>query len=575
MFIEKPYANDELTVSLKYSGQYNLFFVAWIWGKNNFQHTLKNSFEWCLYMALSIKNLSITLGSRDILIDESVGIADGSKVGLIGRNGVGKTTFLKAILGQVDYHGQIEFNGKAAYFSQHMDLNLDKTGWQTIEKSAPIHHQNQSEKKLREIEKLLSRPDIYQDTNRVGKLMERYTELQAEIAKHQTPVAANKLKSVLKTLGVSESWLSQTIGSLSTGQRAIIALVQILSSEADFLLLDEPTNHLDFKRLNILENYLRDFKGTVLMVTHDRYFLDRVCDTILKIENGKWTKYNGNYSDYVKTRESTFSAQKNAYALEKKYIAIQKDKIARLGKSPQKVKQGKYREKLLEKRKAVEKPDLDESKFKASFEATPIHSVVVMELDDLSVGYEKPLISHINFDIGLSQRIVLIGENGIGKSTLFKTIEGRVPSLSGKVILAPQAKLGYVDQELKDLTINSTLYDEIFPLFKDQAKTRQQLSMLGFVTDEDVFKPISQLSMGEKSRLNLLKILIKKPNLLLLDEPTNHLDIDACEIIENAFLNYKGAILAISHDRYFIEKIAQKIIKVSDGEIKEIDKKSI
>ena len=218
---------------------------------------------------------------------------------------------------------------------------------------------------------------------------------------------------------------------------------------------------------------------------------------------------------------------------------------------------------------------MDQSNFKTSFEATPISSVVVLELADLSVGYEKPLISHINFNVGIGQRTILIGENGTGKSTLFKTIEGRVPAISGKVILDPQTKLGYVDQELKDLSTNVTLYDEIYPFFKDLAKTRQQLSMLGFVADEDVFRPISELSMGEKSRLNLLKILIKKPNLLLLDEPTNHLDIDACEIIENAFLNYNGAILAISHDRYFIEKIAQRILKLSDGVIEEISKKMI
>ena len=526
-------------------------------------------------MALSIKNISISFGSRDILVDESVGIADGSKVGLIGRNGCGKTTFLKAILGQVDYNGKIEFNGKAAYFSQDVDLDLHKTGWQTVGESATIHHQSQSEKKLHELEQLLSRPDVCQDNEKVSRLMERYVKLQAEIAKYKTPKPTNKIKSALQTLGVKKSWLDQDIGSLSTGQRAIISLAQILSSDADFLLLDEPTNHLDFKRLGILEEYLRAFKGTVLMVTHDRYFLDRVCDAILKIEKGKWIKYNGNYSSYVKTREATFKSQETAYAQEKKYLAIQKDKIARIGKSPQKVKQGKYREKLLERRKIVEKPDMDRSKFKTSFEATQLHSVVVLELDDLSVGYEKPLISHIDFNVGVGQRTILIGENGLGKSTLFKTIEGRVPALSGEIILDSQAKLGYVDQELKDLSTEATLYDEIYPFFEDFAKTRQQLSMLGFVSDEDVFKPISKLSMGEKSRLNLLKILIKKPNLLLLDEPTNHLDIDACEIIENAFLNYKGAILAISHDRYFIEKIAQRILKLSDGTIKEVPKKSI
>ncbi len=523
-------------------------------------------------MALNIKNLSITIGDREILLDESVGIEDGSKVGLIGRNGVGKTTFLKAILGQMDYSGEIKFNGKAAYFSQHIDLDMHKTGWETIGERATIHHQNEFEKEMNEIEQLLSSPEVHQDHHRLTRLTERYVELQGQLANHQNTLPTSKIKSVLRTLEVKEDWLDQKISSLSTGQRAIVALAQILSSDADLLLLDEPTNHLDFKRLNILQKFLKDYKGTVLMVTHDRYFLDKVCDKILKIENGKWMKYNGNYTAYVKTREANFAAQQNAYEIEQEYLANEKDKIARIGKSPLKVKQGKYREKLLEKREIIEKPNLDKSRFTTPFESTPIKSNMVLELRDLSVGYKKPLISNINLNVCVGQRIILIGENGIGKSTLFKTIEGRLPPLGGKAILDHEGKLGYMDQELKDLSNHATLYDEIFVLFNDKAKTRQHLSMVGFFDEEDVYKPISKLSMGEKSRLNLLKVLITKPNLLLLDEPTNHLDIDACEIIENAFLKFQGAILAVSHDRYFIEKIAQRVLKVSDGTIVEIQR---
>ena len=525
-------------------------------------------------MPLSIKNISISIGKKELLLDESAGIADGSKVGLIGRNGVGKTTFLKAILGQVDYTGKIEFTGKAAYFSQHVELDQHKTVRQTIEESATTHyqnhHQNQFEKESQAIEKKLSDPATYQNNNsQLIKLTDRYVELQAKMIQPQTS-RSTKIKSILRTFEVQDTWLDQTIGSLSTGQRAIIAIVRILSSDADLLLLDEPTNHLDFKRLDILENFVRDFNGTVIMVTHDRYFLDRVCDTIIKIEKGKWIKYNGNYSAYLKTRENAFAAQTTAYELENKYIAIEKDKIARIGKSPLKVKQGQYREKLLEKREIIEKPDMDRSNFRTHFDASPIQAGVILELRDLTVGYKKPLISNIHLNIGSGQRIILIGENGMGKSTLFKTIEGRVPSISGEVILDSQAKLGYADQELKDLTTGATLYDEIHFLLKDLSKTRQHLSMMGFIENDEVFKPISQLSMGEKSRLTLLKILIGKPNFLLLDEPTNHLDIDAREIIEKAFLNYDGAILAISHDRYFIKKIAQRMLLASDGAIKEI-----
>lgn len=518
-------------------------------------------------MALLVKNLSISIGKREILRDENVGIATGSKVGLIGRNGVGKTTFIKAILNQVDYTGEIKYDGKAAYFSQHVALDLDKTVRQTIGETSETHHQNPFEEEFEKIEHQLSDPAVHQNNALVATLTNRYVELQTKINEQENARPNNRIKSVLRTLEVPEKWLDQTVGKLSTGQRAIIALAQILSSDADLLLLDEPTNHLDFKRLDILEKYLRSFKGTVLMVTHDRFVLDRVCDSILKIENAKWTKYSGNYSAYVKTRQANFEAAMTAYEVENKYIANQKDKIARLGKSPQKVKQGQYREKMLEKREIVEKPDLDQTQFRTHFDATPVNTQIILELSDLSVGYDQALLSHVFLNVGPKERVILVGENGIGKSTLLKTIKGRIPALSGTFELESKAVIGYADQELKDLSSDATLYDEIFALLKDVGETRRHLSMMGFSDNDEVFKPISQLSMGEKSRLNLLKILIGKPNLLLLDEPTNHLDIDAREIIENAFLNYDGAILAVSHDRYFIRKIAERIFKVENGTI--------
>ncbi|MFH0954896.1 MAG: ABC-F family ATP-binding cassette domain-containing protein [Candidatus Micrarchaeota archaeon] len=519
-------------------------------------------------MALSVKNVFITLGKKEILNDVSIGLSDGSKAGLIGRNGSGKTTFLKAILGQIDYSGSIAFDGKAVHFAQNTDLDLNKTVREAINETAQVHHQGDFEEEIKSIEKQMSDPAVYENHELLSKLSDRFVELQSKINDHESKIPNAKIKSILHLLEVPESWLGQKIAELSTGQRAIVSLARILSSDAEFLLLDEPTNHLDFKRLAILEHFLVSFKGTVLAVSHDRFFLDRVCDTIIKIENGKLLKFMGNYSQYKVSREGTYASQMTAFTQEKRYLAAEKDKIARIGKSPQKVSQGKYREKLLEKRELVERPDLDQTKFKTHFEASPIHGLIIVEAKDLTIGYDKPLLSNINFKVGKDQRVILIGDNGTGKSTLFKTIKGRVSPLSGKVLLDVKAKIGYADQELKDLTSNGSVYDEIFAMLDDLGETRRHLGMMGFKKDEEVYKPIANLSMGEKSRLNLLKILIEKPNLLLLDEPTNHLDIEAREILEEAFLNYDGAILAVSHDRFFIERIAERKLKVMDKTIK-------
>ncbi len=524
-------------------------------------------------MAISIKDISINIGDREILKDQSIGLHDGAKAGIIGRNGVGKTTLLKAILGQIDYHGKISFDGKAAYFSQHIDLDLNKTAREIISLRATVHHQNEFEEELKKLEELLAKPEIYEDHEKLNKLTHKYLELQSQITKYNNNLPTNKIKSVLSILEVKEDWLDKKVSLLSTGQRAIISLAQILSSDAQLLLLDEPTNHLDFKRLKILQDYLSKFKGTVILITHDRYFLDGVCDTIIKIEKGKLIKYNGNYTGYIRMREETFLAQQKAYLLEQKYIADEKDKISRIGTAPGKVKQGQYREKLLARRTALEKPDLDKSKFKTVIEASEINATSVFDLSDVSVGYNKALISKINFSLCKGERVVITGENGIGKSTLLKTIEGRVKPLFGNIFIHPQGKIAYIDQELRDLKSNNTLFEEIYELTKDVGKTRQQLSIGGFIDDDDVNKEVSKLSLGEKARLNLIKVLIEKPNALLLDEPTNHLDIDACEIIENAFLNYEGAILAVSHDRYFIKKIADRVLNVEDGTIKQFKKK--
>ncbi|MFH0970478.1 MAG: ABC-F family ATP-binding cassette domain-containing protein [Candidatus Diapherotrites archaeon] len=520
-------------------------------------------------MDILFKRFSISLGKTDLFHDESFGISYGSKVGLIGRNGSGKTTMLKAIIGKADFNGKIECAGRIGYFAQHIDVDSNLTFLEELERG--INHSKYADK-ITQIESQMANPIVYNDMTRLAALTEEYTLLQSKMARETQSSNAVNVKEVLKKLRVDESLFSMKVGNLSTGQKAILSLARIFCADTDILLLDEPTNHLDFARLHILEDHIKQFNGTVIVVTHDRFFLNRIADTILKIENGKVIKYNGNYDVYKRAQLEKFHAQRKAYENEENYRRIQLEKINKIGTAPKNIRQSEYRRRMLDAREEVEAPDLDESSFEVHFNAKPMKAPYVVETKNLSVGYESPLIKDIELAIGAHQRFVIIGENGCGKTTLLKTIANKIYPLKGEINLASEAKIGYMDQDLKNLNEENTLYEEIFAMLQDKGVARQNLSMIGFRKTYEVEKKISSLSMGEKMRLQLLKILLDQPNFLLLDEPTNHLDIDAREIIENAFLNYDGTILAVSHDRYFIQKVANRIVKVQNKKLVHIRK---
>ncbi len=512
-------------------------------------------------MDIIVKGLSISLGKQDLFHDESFGIAYGTKAGLIGRNGVGKSTLLKAIIGQTDYNGQISCNARIGYFAQHIEVDEDVTFLEELEKGL---NQSAYSNDIETIEKQMADPKVYNDMKKLTELTEKYSLLQSKISQETQSSNATNVKDVLKLLKIPAALFNAKVGELSTGQKAILSLAKIFCANCDVLLLDEPTNHLDFDRLDILETHLRAFKGTVIVVTHDRFFLNRIADTILKIENGHVLKYNGNYDTYLRARTEQFSAQEKAFDNEQNYRRVQLEKINKIGTGPKNVRQSEYRRKMLDEREGVERPNMDKSDFNVRFSARPMKAPYVMETKELEVGYDKPLISHVNFAIGAEQCFVIIGENGCGKTTLLKTIAGKIAKLDGEIEFSSEAVIGYVDQDLKNLNGDKTMYEEIYALVPDKAIARANLSMIGFRKPEEVEKLISSLSMGEKMRVNLLKVLLNKPNFLLLDEPTNHLDIDAREIIENAFLNYEGTILAVSHDRYFIHKVADRVVKVEN-----------
>lgn len=515
-------------------------------------------------MDIIVKRLSISMGKTDLFHDESFGIAYGSKVGIIGRNGVGKTTLLKAIVGKTDYNGEISCNARIGYFAQHIDVDPKLTFLEELEKGL---NQSTHQKRIAEIESLMGDEKVYNDVKKLTQLTEEYSQLQSKVHQETQSANATNVQDVLKRLKISESLFTKKVGELSTGQKAILSLAKIFCANCDVLLLDEPTNHLDFDRLAILEDFLITFKGTVMVVTHDRFLLNRIADTILKIENGKVIKYNGDYDTYKRARLEQFDAQSKAFENEQNYRRIQLEKINKIGTAPKNVRQSEYRRKMLDEREKLDVPSLDQSDFEVHFSARPMKAPYVVETKDLSVGYTTPLIKKINLAIGAQQRFVIIGENGCGKTTLLRTIAGKIPKLDGEIEFASECVLGYADQDLQGLNHDKSLYDEIYAILEDKALTRANLSMIGFRKTEEVERLIGSLSMGEKSRLNLLKVLLKKPNFLLLDEPTNHLDIDAREIIENAFLNYDGTILAVSHDRYFIQKVANRIVKVENKTI--------
>lgn len=492
-------------------------------------------------------------------------------MGIIGRNGVGKTTLLKAILGKIDYSGKITYDARVGYFAQHIDVDSHLTFLEELEKGI---NTSQHSTRIAEIEALMGNPEIYNDNKKLTQLTNEYSQLQSKMQQENQSSNATNVKEVLKKLNVTEAIFNKKVGELSTGQKAILSLAKIFCANVDILLLDEPTNHLDFDRLNMLENYLKNFKGTVLMVTHDRYMLNRMADTILKIEHGKIIKYNGNYDTYIKARLDQLYSQAKAYENEQAYRKVQIEKINKIGTAPKNAKQSHYRRKMLDEREEVAAPRMDKSEFEMRFVCKEVLAPYVLETKDLAVGYsqENPLIRKINLTIGTGQRFVIIGENGCGKTTLLKTIVGKLPPLEGEMEFAGQAIMGYADQDLKGLNMENTMYEEIYEMVKDKAIARMNLGMIGFSETDEVEKKISSLSMGEKSRLNLLKVLLKRPNFLLLDEPTNHLDIDAREIMENAFLHYDGTILAISHDRYFIQKVCTRIVKVENKRVVDLKK---
>ena len=507
-------------------------------------------------------NISRTFGA-DVLFEKiNFTIQDNSRVSLVGRNGAGKSTLLKIIADvETPSSGEISKtkNLTMSYLAQETNFSSEQTIYD--EMLSVFEEQIGQEKQLRQMEAQmgeLSGADL-------SSLMTRYDSLTETFRQNKGFTYESDIKNVLNGFKFDESFWAQSVSSLSGGQKTRLALAKILLENPSFLILDEPTNHLDIETLLWLENYLKNYRGTILIVSHDRYFLDKVTTETLELSRGKLEKYVGNYSQYIKLKAEKLATQAKQYDKQQKEIASLEDFVNRNLARASTTKRAQSRRKKLEKMARLDQPLANEKSAHFTFSPAIESGNVVLTVENGAVGYDKEVLSSpINLDERKYNSIAIVGPNGIGKSTLIKSIVGKIPLIEGTVNLGANVAMGYYDQEQRDLTPSNTVLEE---LWKDhslvpEVEIRNRLGAFLFSGD-DVQKAVGMLSGGEKARLLLAKLSMQNDNFLVLDEPTNHLDIDSREVLENALIDFDGTLLFVSHDRYFINRVADKVLEIS------------
>ncbi|WP_394204461.1 ABC-F family ATP-binding cassette domain-containing protein [Lactococcus chungangensis] len=507
-------------------------------------------------------NISRTFGA-DVLFEKiNFTIQDNSRVSLVGRNGAGKSTLLKIIADvETPSSGEISKtkNLTMSYLAQETNFSSEQTIYD--EMLSVFEEQIGQEKQLRQMEAQmgeLSGADL-------SSLMTRYDSLTETFRQNKGFTYESDIKNVLNGFKFDESFWAQSVSSLSGGQKTRLALAKILLENPSFLILDEPTNHLDIETLLWLENYLKNYRGTILIVSHDRYFLDKVTTETLELSRGKLEKYVGNYSQYIKLKAEKLATQAKQYDKQQKEIASLEDFVNRNLARASTTKRAQSRRKKLEKMARLDQPLANEKSAHFTFSPAIESGNVVLTVENGAVGYDKEVLSSpINLDERKYDSIAIVGPNGIGKSTLIKSIVGKIPLIEGTVNLGANVAMGYYDQEQRDLTPSNTVLEE---LWKDhslvpEVEIRNRLGAFLFSGD-DVQKAVGMLSGGEKARLLLAKLSMQNDNFLVLDEPTNHLDIDSREVLENALIDFDGTLLFVSHDRYFINRVADKVLEIS------------
>lgn len=518
-------------------------------------------------IVLSCNNITKSYIAEKTLNKVSFAINDGEKVGLVGLNGAGKTTLFRILTNEISRDsGDIYLakNTKLGYLKQNTTFNSDKSVYD--ETLTVFRHIIQMEKDLRQLEKEISKESEKSDSTQLDKLMNRYSRLSEKFTENNGYGYESEVRGVLKGLGFSEDEFNQPINNLSGGQKTRVTLAKLLLEKPNLLLLDEPTNHLDIEAINWLERYIREYKGAAIIISHDRYFLDSTVSKILQLENSELKVYNGNYTVYIDKRKKELELLTKNYEEQQKEIKRQEDMIKNLSLGGKRaIRQAKSREKMLDKMKRLDKPTSVNGKAKIRFEPKVKSGNDVLRVEELSKSFDdKEVFRDVSFNIYRGEKVGLIGPNGIGKSTIFKILLKKLNCDEGIINIGHKVNLAYYDQEQTNLSNDKTIVDEIWddnPKL-DHFQIRSILARFLF-TGDDIFKEISTLSGGEKSRVSLIKLMLSEANFLLMDEPTNHLDIDSKEALEDALLDYDGTLFVISHDRYFLNKVTDKILELS------------
>lgn len=519
-------------------------------------------------MLLACQNISKAFGTKEILRDVNFHVNEKEKIAIVGINGSGKTTLLKIIMGEETAdNGQIILAKDTAigYLSQHQDISFDNTIYG--EMLAAKQYIVDLEANIRRLEHDMK----HAEGEELEKILETYNRLSSKYDRDNGYSYESEITGVLKGLGFGPDDYDRHINTLSGGQKMRIALGRLLLTRPDIIILDEPTNHLDMPSISWLESFLSSYPGSVIIVSHDRYFIDRIATSIIEIDNKKATVYHGNYTYYAEKRAEIRANMMKAYLNQQQEIKHQEAVITKLKQfnREKSIKRAESREKMLDKVEVLDKPTEIASEMRLSLEPSVESGNDVLTVTHLSKSFgNNCLFDNLDFDIKRGEKVALIGGNGTGKTTILKMINHIVAKDNGTIALGSRVHIGYYDQEHQVLSLHKTIFEEISDAYPDLTNTKIRNVLAAFLfTGDDVFKKIEDLSGGERGRVSLAKLMLSPANFLVLDEPTNHLDIQSKGILEDAIRNYTGTVLVVSHDRYFINRIATRILELKDQQL--------